>query len=106
MYKDIIGGIHLRISMVLYIFLYGFMGWGLICGIANTDFYPFNMTALAGALITLPVYGIILGLASYKTINIAMIRQIYKENIAGKNITSVKLKDKNKKSRSKLKMVK
>ncbi len=49
--------------------------------------------ALVGALITLPVYGIILGLASYKTINIALIRQLYKENIAGKDITSVKKKN-------------
>ena len=107
MYKDIIGGIHLRISMVLYIFLYGFMGWGLICGIANTDFYPFNMTALAGALITLPVYGIILGLASYKTINIALIRQLFRENIEGKNITSVKRKDqKAKKRNTKLRSIK
>lgn len=104
MYKDIIDGIHIRISMVLYVFLYGFMGWGLICGIANTDFVPFNFTAFMGALITLPVYGIILGLASYKTINIALIRQLYRENIQGKNITSVKLKDKKSKKAKKTKL--
>lgn len=107
MYKDILDGIHLRITMVLYVFLYGFMGWGLLCGIANTDFYPFNQTTLVGALITLPVYGIILGLASYKTINIALIRQIFREHIEGKDITSVKLKDKKpKKSRAKLRSIK
>lgn len=100
MYKDIIEGIHIRISMVLYVFLYGFMGWGLLCGIANTDFYPFSRAALVGALITLPVYGVILGIASYKIINIPLIRQLYKENIAGRDITSVKRKDKSSKKRN------
>ena len=91
MYKDIIDNVKkMKISNVLYIFLYGFLGWGILCSVCNMTFIPFDNVSIISAIITLPVYGIVLGIVSLKTLNKKLIKQLYLENIKGKNIKSVK----------------
>ncbi|MCQ2978987.1 MAG: hypothetical protein MJ245_04240 [Clostridia bacterium] len=94
MYKDITEERKkYRINSLSFILLNGILGWGIICSVSNIDFVPYNNLSLVSALVTLPIYGIILGIVSKKMFNAKLIKQLYQENIKGKNITSVKRKD-------------
>lgn len=89
-YKDIIEEKkNYRINGVLYIFMYGFLGWGVLCGISNITFIPFDKISIIAAIVTIPIYGVILGIVSRKFINVKLIRQLYNENLKGKNVSKV-----------------
>ena len=96
MYEDILGEQRkqYRLNNLHYVLLYGVVGWGIICAVNNMTFAPFESNTIIAGLISLPFYGIILGIISRKMFNTrGYIKTLYLENIKGKNIKSIKKKN-------------
>lgn len=95
MYKDIIDERKkYRINTMSYVMIYGILGWGIICAVANMDFVPYNAGTIIAGLVSLPIYGLVLGILSKKMFNTkGYIKKLYVENLKGKDIKSITKKN-------------
>lgn len=89
MYNEAIEGINVKKKVVKYVSIEGIFGWGLLCSILTSIFYPFDIRNIIFPFILLPGYALVIEDLILIMFNQEFVKNIYNSKIKGKNIIKI-----------------
>lgn len=89
LYCETIQGIEVKKKLVKYVGIIGFLGWGVLCSILNSKFYPFDINNILFPFILLPGYALIIGNLTLILFNPKTVKDLYEFKFKGKKIAKI-----------------